>query len=249
MQPEMVEADLSLLNGTSPADWGDITDMRPPAGKRFLRALGVHPWKVNLELTPDWEKQLRELVSDSEGVVAIGEIGLDRWIEPRDEDAQERVFRRQLRLAGELGLPPVIHCLRAWDSLLRILKEEPLPERGFQVHGFGGSGEVQRQLLKLGAHFSFSAYALSPRRKRMREAVRACPPDRLLIETDAPDMVPDRAICRFPRKDPEGNRIHDPREIRTAYAGIAELRGEELSGLRVRVAANFARLFATQLDV
>lgn len=247
--PEAVAADVSLLNGTSPRDWAAVAEMRPPPGKRFYRAFGVHPWKADPELEADWEDRLRRRLTGAAGVLAVGEIGLDRWIKPRDEALQEEVFRRQLRLAAELGLPPVIHCLRAWDPLLRILREEPLPVRGFHVHGFGGSPEVQRQLLEMGAYFSFSAYALAPHRKRMRKAVAACPEDRLLLETDAPDMAPGTETAAYPLMDTEGNPLHDPREIRTAYRGVAELRGLEETELRRRVETNFRALYGVAESV
>ena len=242
-EPEAVAADASLLNGTSPRDWAAVADMKPPPGRRFYRAFGVHPWKADAELEHDWEARLRRRLAEERDVLAVGEIGLDRWIEPRDESLQENVFRRQLRLAAEFGLPPVIHCLRAWDALLRILREEPLPARGFHVHGFGGSPEVQRQLLEMGAYFSFSAYALAPHRKRMRKAVAACPEDRLLLETDAPDMAPGTETVAYPLMDTEGNPLHDPREILTAYRGVAELRGIEEAELRKRVETNFRKLY------
>ncbi|NBD38942.1 MAG: TatD family deoxyribonuclease [Verrucomicrobia bacterium] len=242
-EPEAVAADVSLLNGTSPRDWAAVAAMKPPPGRRFYRAFGVHPWKANGELEDDWEDHLRQRLASADDVLAVGEIGLDRWIEPREETLQEDVFRRQLRLAGEFRLVPVIHCLRAWDALLRILGEEPLPARGFHVHGFGGSLEVQRQLLELGAYFSFSAYALAPHRKRMRKAVAACPEDRLLLETDAPDMAPGTGMAAYPLIDTEGNPLHDPREILTACRGVAELRGMEEAELRRRLETNFRRLY------
>jgi len=149
----------------------------------------------------------------------------------------------QLQIAAASALPPTLHCLRAWGMLIDALRAAPALPRGFLVHGFGGSVEVMHQLLDLGAFFSFSAYAADPSRKRMRDAIRACPADRLLAETDAPDMVPPAAACRFPLKDADGGRLHHPAEIATAYALIAELRGESTADLARSIAANFGRLF------
>lgn len=234
-------AAVQLVNGTCPADWEAVAALEAPPGGHYRKAYGVHPWEATARLPEDWEDRLRTLLG--QGASSLGEIGLDRWIEPRDEDRQREVFGRQLELAAEYGLTPTIHCLRAWEELVRMVKAGPLPPQGFLVHGFGGSREVQRQLLDLGASFSFSAYALAPRRKRMRAAAHACPAERLLVETDAPDMVPDAE--QFPEAvlQSGGERLHDPRAIRIAYRGLAELRGERLEALREQVWRNFQRLF------
>lgn len=229
-----------LVNGTRPADWANVRDLPEPTGWRLLRAYGVHPWYVN-DLPTGWETELRAFLGT--GAASLGEIGLDNWIAGHDEARQEMVFLHQLRLARELGLPPTLHCLRAWDRLLACLRQTGPWPTGFLVHAFSGSIEVLYQLLDLGAHFSFSAYAADPRRRRMREAIRACPPDRLLLETDAPDMLPPEPACRFPLHAPDGRRLHDPREIVTAAHCVAALRGEPLLPLLARMESTFLRLF------
>jgi TatD DNase family protein len=231
---------VQLVNGTHPGDWEGVRTLPDNGGTRILRAYGVHPWRVD-SLPADWEERLRKYLGD--GAASVGEIGLDHWIEPRDEARQVEVFDRQMHLARELGLPPTIHCLRAWGLLLERLRGPAQPSGPFLVHAFAGSREVLYPLLDLGAFFSFSAYAADPARKRMREAIRACPPDRLLAETDAPDMVPPAAVCRFPLTDTAGERLHHPSEIATAHALIAELRGEPEAALAARLAENFRRIF------
>ncbi len=228
-----------VVNGTHPGDWQAVQAVAGPPGTRLLRAYGVHPWRVG-DLPPDWEQRLRALLLA--GAASVGEIGLDHWIEPRDERLQIAVFERQLALAAELRLPPSIHCVRAWGLLLDILRAAP-PPRGFLVHGFGGSRETLFELLDRGGYVSFSAYAAHPRRQRAREAIRACPDDRLLAETDAPDMVPPAEICRFPLIGPDGAPLHHPAEIATATAFIAATRGEPLAQVAARIQANFAALF------
>ncbi|HSH09152.1 MAG TPA: TatD family hydrolase, partial [Oceanipulchritudo sp.] len=229
-----------LVNGTHPDDWPLVAALQEPGPARILRAYGVHPWKVS-SLPEDWERQLRNFLES--GAASVGEIGLDNWVEPRDERRQMEVFESQLQMASELGLPPTLHCLRAWGLLIDTLRRGPDLKRGFLVHGFGGSVEVMHQLLDRGGYFSFSAYAADPGRKRMRDAARACPPDRLLVETDAPDMVPPEAVCRYPLNDSAGHRLHHPAEIQTAYAFLAEWRGVDLAELAGQVETNFQRLF------
>jgi len=234
-----------VVNGTHPGDWDAVGAVAGPPGTRILRAYGIHPWRVG-RLPPHWEQQLRARLRA--GAASVGEIGVDHWIEPRDERLQIDVFERQLALAAELRLPPSIHCVRAWGLLLDILRAAPPLPRGFLVHGFGGSRETLFEILDLGGHVSFSAYAAHPRRQRAREAIRACPADRLLAETDAPDMVPPAAVCRYPLAAPDGAPLHHPAEIATATAFLAETRGEPLPLLAARIEATFEALFGRPAD-
>jgi TatD DNase family protein len=226
-----------VTNGTHPDDWPEVAAI---AGGAVKPAYGVHPWKV-AQLPGDWEGQLRKYLSA--GAVSVGEIGLDNWIEPRDEELQREVFVQQLTIASEFGLAPTIHCLRAWGSLIDCLRAGPDLPKGFLVHGFGGSKETLYELLDLGGYVSFSAYAADPGRKRMRDAARACPSDRILAETDAPDMVPPETACRYPLTAKDGRRLHHPCEIETAYAFLAEWRKVDLLAFAGQVEENFQRLF------
>ena len=230
---------VQVVNGTHPADWPAVRDLEDDGPLRRLKAYGVHPWKVD-DLPEDWEATLKKFLDT--GAVSVGEIGLDHWIEPRDEEKQVAVFEKQLQIAADRGLAPTIHCLRCWGLLHDILRAGPDLPKGFLVHGFGGSKEMLYQLIDLGGYASFSAYAADPGRKRMRDAARACPADRLLVETDAPDMVPPEDTCRYPLKDDEGKRLHHPHEIETAYAFLSQWRGEDPEQLAAQVRENFARV-------
>jgi TatD DNase family protein len=230
-----------LLNGTCPENWESIHQFPGIGDARTLKAYGVHPWCVDA-LPLDWMDQLRNYL-ESDGT-SVGEIGLDNWIEPRDETLQRSIFTTQLELADELGLPPSIHCVRAWGMLLDCLRGVSLG-KGFLSHGFGGSKEVLYQVLDLGGYVSFSAYGADTGRKRIRDAIRACPADRILVETDAPDMVPPEQVCQFPLINESGKRLHHPAELQTAYAFVAELRGEDVLEFTRQVEVNFHTLFGT----
>lgn len=229
-----------VSNGTHPDDWDAVGAVPSTGATRVLKAYGVHPWRVD-NLPDDWERRLRACLKS--GAVSVGEIGLDHWIKVRDGRHQLSVFETQLQIAHDLALPPTLHCLRAWGLLIDALRSGPVLQRGFLMHGFGGSREVLFQLLDMGGFFSFSAYAADPARKRMRDAIRACPGDRLLAETDAPDMVPPAEACQHPLTGPDGARLHHPLEIATSYALIAGLRGVALEGLAGQIQDNFQRLF------
>ncbi len=234
-----VPVSAQVVNGTHPDNWTLVKNLDPFRKSKSLKAYGVHPWRVD-NLPEDWEEQLRDFLAS--GAVSVGEIGLDNWIEPRDDKLQRDVFMRQLQIANETGLPPSIHCVRAYGQLIDCLRGGPRLPQGFLAHGFSGSKEVLYQLLDLGGYVSFSAYGAHPGRKRIRDAVRACPADRLLAETDAPDMVPPEEVCRYPLSDTKG-RLQHPLEIATAYDYLAEWRGKHRKDLMEQIEGNFRKLF------
>jgi TatD DNase family protein len=155
-------------------------------------ALGVHP-QLLPELDPaDDLRRLAELEAalSRGGAVAVGECGLDGPSAPgAPMERQVAVLRAHLRLARRLGLPVILHCLRAHEPLLALLAEEPLPAGGV-LHSYSGSAAQVRDYARLGLHFSFAGSVTYERARRPLEAARAVPRDRLLLETDAPDQTP-----------------------------------------------------------
>ena len=176
-----------VVNGTEVADWPVVAELAESYPDFVLPSFGLHPWKVKGRAV-DWQNTLREILLRFPNS-GVGEIGLDRWIESHDIEDQLLVFRDQLFLAVELDRPCTIHCLRAWNQLLKELKAcETLPR--FLVHSFGGSIETGRKLADFGAYFSFSGHFLHSRKEKVIEVFRQLLTDRILVETDAPDMLP-----------------------------------------------------------
>ena len=168
-----------LCNGTSPADWERVSALA--AGhKGIIPCFGLHPWFVG-KVRPGWLGLLEGFLSRSPS--CVGEIGLDKAASS-DFAEQEESFRAQLRLAKKLERPVSIHCVRAWGRLLEVLKEERPP--AFMLHAYGGPPEMTGELAGLGAYFSFSGAVLDPEREKMRKALLAAPPERLLFETESP---------------------------------------------------------------
>lgn len=180
-----------VVNGTSPDDWEQVSQLAKQHPDLIKPSFGLHPWK---EIEKGWEEKLLHYL-DTHPNAGIGECGLDRWMKNYDIEKQKQVFLTQLNIATEKNLPLSIHCLKAWGVLLEILETNPLPKRGFLLHSYNGSTELVPRLAKLGAYFSLSGYFLHPRKQQVRETFQQIPPDRLLLETDAPDMLPpDEAI-------------------------------------------------------
>jgi TatD DNase family protein len=210
---------------------------------QVVASFGYHPWYVK-ERTPVWQKNIVHFLDQIPS--AIGEIGLDRWIENYDLPQQEEVFVWQLRLAAERNLPVSIHCLQAWGRLLELLQSEPRPPCGFVLHSYGGPQEMIAPLAKLGAYFSLPGYFAHERKLRQRETFKHVPPDRLLIETDAPDQLLPDARNRFPlSNEADGKPLNHPANITVVYEFAAELLSRPAETVAAEVEENFLRLFGS----
>jgi TatD DNase family protein len=242
--PEMGRIGLrrAVVNGTIEHDWPGVAALAQEHSW-VLPSYGLHPWFV-AQRTHNWESKLAARLDA--GGCAVGEIGLDRWKEPFDFEDQQDVFRRQLAMAAERNLPVTIHCLQAWGALESILKSDPVPERGFLLHAYGGPMEMVRGFAERGAYFSFSGYFLLPRKEETRRIFRQIPSDRLLVETDAPAMPVPKAYRVYDLPEsPEGQPVNHPGNLIAAYAGLAEIRSISMGELAIAVEQNFQRLFHT----
>lgn len=185
-----------VVNGTSEADWPQVATLAERHPGFIHPAFGLHPWFAH-QRSPRWLDSLRSLL-DRFPQASIGECGLDRWITQPSIGEQLDVFLPQLALARQRKLPLTIHALKAWGPLLDAFKSEAPPSCGFLLHSFNGSPELVAQLTPLGARFSFSGYFLHPRKAKNLEAFRHIPTDRLLLETDAPEMLPPAEFITHP---------------------------------------------------
>jgi TatD DNase family protein len=229
-----------VINGSCESDWPQVLALAREC-PQVIPCFGYHPWYVK-ERSPGWQSALLRHLDAIPS--AIGEAGLDRWIKDHDLEQQEQVFIWQLRLAAERNLPLSIHCLQAWGRLLEILRAEPRPRCGFLLHSYGGPREMVAPLAELGGYFSLPGYFAHERKARQREAFKQVPPNRLLIETDAPDqLLPDKRN-RYPLTDAQtGKAINHSANLRAVYQFAMELFGEPMEALTERVEANFLRLF------
>ncbi|MUG48228.1 TatD family hydrolase [Paenibacillus woosongensis] len=151
-------------------------------------AIGWHPQDAITmkEEDLDWIAELCR----HEKVVAIGEIGLDYYWDTSPKDVQHAVFRKQIGLARELGMPIVIHNRDAHEDTVRILREEKAHEVGGVMHSFSGSWETAKLCLNMGFHLSFGGPITFKNAKQPKEVLKQTPLDRLLIETDSPYLTP-----------------------------------------------------------
>jgi len=224
-----------VVNGTSPRDWDAVAGLAA-ASPCLLPAYGVHPWFLD-GLQEAWLDDLaRRLANDP--AASVGEIGLDRAIEPRDDAAQERIFLAQLRLAREMRRPVTLHCRRVWGRMLDLLRAEGAHPAGLVLHSYGGGEDLIRPLVALNGFFSFSGSVTHPANRRARAAARAVPSDRLLVETDSPDLPPFGVVGKAGRPP-----VNEPSRLPMIVAALADLRGEPPAAIAAATQANAIRIF------
>lgn len=232
----------AVVNGTCEADW-PVVKALAAEDSRVLPSYGLHPWYVDAR-SADWVETLESRLGAARS--AIGEIGIDHGVPGRDDAIQEEVFLRQLDLGYRLDRTVSIHCVKAWGRLEVLLRaqRDRLPDPGFLLHAYGGSAEMVPGFADLGAYFSFSAYAAHPRSGKRQKALEVIPEDRLLIETDAPALLPPPDRIVRPAVDQQSGRpINHPANIEGAYRYVAEFLGVPIDVLAERVEQNFVRLF------
>lgn len=195
-------------------------------------AYGLHP--VFLDQHRDGDlASLREWL-ERERPVAVGECGLDYFVEDLDRDAQQAWFEGQLCLARDFGLPVIVHARRAVDAVIATLRRIGGGALRGVVHSFSGSEEQARQLWKLGFLVGFGGPLTYERARRLRRLATSMPLEFLLLETDAPDQ---------PDADHRGQR-NEPARLVNVLDTVARLRDADPAEIAAATTANARRLFA-----
>ena len=184
----------------------DIHTHRPTALHIEPQAVGIHPWMAEKEA-------FDEAIFDN--AVAIGEIGLD-FAYDVNRDTQERVFRAQLAQAEKRNLPVIMHCVRAFEPIMKILAEYRL--RAVIFHGFIGSVQQAKRTIDAGYYLSFGPNAF--RSPKTIVALQSTPDDRLFAETDDSGEA-----------------------IENVYSRIAQTRGISVEKLREIIENNYNKIF------
>jgi TatD DNase family protein len=191
-------------------------------------SIGVHPHDAS-KVTPQTYADLRALASHSK-VVAFGEIGLDYHYDFSPREIQREVFTEQLKLAREVNLPITIHTREAWQDTMSILRDHWSGEG--VMHCFTGDPAQAQEALDLGLHLAYGGVLTFKTAEAVRESARITPPDRLLLETDAPYLAP------IPHR---GKRNEPAMMIETARK-LAEVRGITPEAIAALTSTNFERL-------
>jgi len=198
-------------------------------------AIGVHPHQAgeHADDPASAVAAVREGLEGNPRARAVGEIGLDYHYDFSPRPVQQDVFGRQVALALELDLPVVIHTREATEDTFAILREAGEGKVRGVFHCFSGDAAMAREALDIGFAVSFAGIVTFPRADAVREAARTVPPDRLLVETDAPYLAP------VPHR---GTRNEPARVVHVAEA-LAAVRGEAFETVAAAVTGTFERLF------
>lgn len=215
-----------LVVGIDAATSRAARDLSRLPGVRW--SAGLHP-NDSSRFATEWP-ELVEL-AHTPGCAAIGETGLDTFRDRTPLDQQQHSLRAHLQLARDLDLPVIFHCRDAFAPLLALLRAEP-PVRGV-MHCFSGGIDEARQSLDLGLSLSFAGPLTYPKNDALRAAAAFAPADRIVIETDAPFLPPQRR---------RGQR-NEPAYVLDTLATLASVRGLELSEAAALTFANSKALF------
>lgn len=214
------------------ANFGTVTSIcREYPG--CVPAYGIHPMYVDRARPGDLDA-LRETLHGAPAV-AVGEIGLDRHVEPRDDAHQDFYFVEQLKIARAFDLPVLLHVRKAIDPILKLLRQNPVP--GGIAHAFNGSREQAEAFIRLGFKLGCGGAMTFPGSKRIRELAATLPLDSIVLETDAPDIPPAWK---------NGGR-NTPADLLPIAATLAELRHLSLAEIATATTRN-ARAVLPRLD-
>jgi TatD DNase family protein len=222
-------------------DRGNFERVRELAHRHSLAyALGIHPMCTDRTGDADLAA-LREALArhaDDPRLVAVGEIGLDHFIEGLDRDRQEAVFAAQLRLAAEFELPVLLHVRRAVDPVLKQLRRTRV--RGGFAHAFNGSEQQAAAFVGLGFRLGFGGAVTFERALRIRRVGRAVAAEAIVMETDAPDIPPQWRYRTAEARAAGATMRNEPAEVARIGEVFAALRGERAEALAVATSRNAA---------
>lgn len=204
-----------LSASARPDEWRKLIEFSR-RHKSVLPFIGTHPWYASSHNDALFKNLLIRFPE-----TGVGEIGLDAI---KGDSEQERVFTAQLDVAAELNRPCVIHCVKRFDKTAEILKALKKRPPALMFHGFSGTVQQATFLNRFNAYFSFSGAVLQENREKLRSVLTALPCDRILIETDAPDLIPPE---RFRLPDEKGRNL--PASLPLIVEGIAAVKGIDSS--------------------
>ena len=203
---------------------------------RLFATAGVHPHRAS-DYGDDTDSVLREL-SHRQGVVAVGETGLDYFRDFSPRDVQREVFRRQLQIGIDSGLPLFLHMRDAHGDFHSILREMREHLSDVVVHCFTGTRDELHEYLELDCHIGITGWICDERRgTHMKEFLKDIPADRLMVETDSPYLKP-----RNLRPRVKSHR-NEPRWLPWIVGTLAAVRDERPNSLAEQTTKNARRFF------
>lgn len=226
-----------IVTGSSDASNVRAAELADACPGILYSTAGVHPHHAS-DYTDESDALIRSLVN-KDVVVAVGECGLDYFRNFSPREAQLEAFRRQLQIARDTGMPVFLHQRDAHDDFVEVL-DEFLPDLSRAVaHCFTGEGESLREYLAMGLYIGITGWICDERRgKHLHDIVDVIPDDKLLIETDAPYLLP-RTVTPKPK-----TRRNEPMYLAEVVKVLAEARGQSEEHIAGITTENARRFFA-----
>jgi TatD DNase family protein len=226
--------------GTSPDDWEGVAGLAAAASPVAIHpAFGVHPWFCD-NLPADWLERLDACLLAHPGA-AVGEIGIDGLRRASDPQLQRRVFMAQLELAIRRRRTVIVHGARCWGTLAELLQPYAARLPGLVLHAFAASEPLVKTFMAQGASFSFGGSLCNPHARRVRAVAAAIPLDRLLIETDAPDILPFGGLPIASPPAPPG--LNQPANLPLVARALAQLNGLDEAVVATATAKQARRVY------
>ncbi|GAC1032106.1 TatD family hydrolase [Pseudomonas sp. No.21] len=222
-----------VLMGVTRGNWQRIWELATTQDDLYA-AFGLHPIYLG-EHQPAHLDELRTMLLAHAGhpkLCAVGEIGLDYYLEDLDRDAQQALFEAQLAIAADAQLPVLLHVRRSHAAVIATLKRFRLQRAGI-VHAFAGSVEEAREYLKLGFRLGLGGAPTWPQANRLRKVVPQLPLEAIVLETDAPDMAPSM----------HPQQRNSPEYLPDICANLADLLGIPPDALAAASSRNACELF------
>lgn len=194
-------------------------------------AVGVHP-NSSTQWDTDTASAIGELLKDPR-VTAVGETGLDFYRDAAPPETQKRTFADHIELSKTYDKTMVIHTRDSLDETLDVLRDVGPPRR-FVFHCWSGDMEQLEAALELGAHISFAGNVSFKSAENLRDAARAVPAERLLVETDSPFLSP----------VPHRGKPNEPRLVTSVGVAVANARGDSVDQIAAQTTGNARGLFA-----
>ncbi|MGD9344929.1 MAG: TatD family hydrolase [Candidatus Aminicenantes bacterium] len=203
----------------------------------IIAAAGVHPHNAK-DFTADDLNKI-ELLAKGKNIRAVGEIGVDFHYNFSPPDVQVKVFKKQISMAQEMGLPVVIHSRNASKEILKAVKEERFT-RGGIIHCFTEDWEFAETMMGYNFLISFSGILTFPKAQSLREVAIRTPMEKILVETDSPYLAPVPYRGKIERNEPV--------YVKETAQFLAKLKNVSLERLAERTTSNFESLFQIEIQ-
>lgn len=219
-----------LVPSTTKASWPNVIKLSKSYPQVQI-ALGLHPYFLDTEMDVELDIELLDLALSSEAVVAVGEIGLDKWPGMPEYDFQKYLFTEQLKLAKKHGLPVILHARKSEDDLLKEIRRLDFQFGGI-VHAFNGSLQQAKQFVELGFVLGIGGTVTYSRAQKAQRVLKALSDNDFVLETDSPDM---------PLSGYQG-QMNTPDKVLLVAQEVAKIRDQSIDQIAQYTRANLLRV-------